>query len=319
MLEEGTDQQDLSAEKKTFSRIGFSFFLLIILTVLFQIALLSSIRLVYPEIIFEPWAVILISIVPMYFMAAPCTLLVLQGVPSNLIEKRSMGAGHFFKILVICIGIMWAGNILGNVLSYVFGLILNTQPENIVEGLVMELPFWPNLISLVIIAPVVEEYIFRRVLIAKTVKYGEDTAIIISALFFALVHGNFYQFFYAFGLGAVFAYVYIKTGKLWYTVVLHMIINFLGSVVAPAVMNMANTGGFMGIVVSGIYSFVLLGAAITGIVLFFKDVKTVSLEKGLYFLPKEKRFSTIWLNAGTIAYITACIFIFVVNIAGITF
>ena len=40
------------------------------------------------------------------------------------------------------------------------------------------------------------------------------------------------QFVYAFTIGAVFAYVYSKTGKIHYTILMHMLINFLGSVVS---------------------------------------------------------------------------------------
>ena len=50
---------------------------------------------------------------------------------------------------------------------------------------------------------------------------------------FGLFHLNLFQFFYAFGLGLMFGYVYMRTSQLRYSIVMHMIINFNGSVLAP--------------------------------------------------------------------------------------
>ncbi len=307
---------DLYAEKKVFSRIGFSLFLLAALSLVLQIAIFSVIGLAYPAMIIQTWFVILISLLSMYLIAAPCTLSILRGIPSTPIEKRGIGAGRFFKVFCVCISIMIAGGLIGSVLSEAFGIILNTQPENAVAELVIETPFLPNLILLVAIVPIAEEYIFRKVLIEKIIKYGEGVAVLLSALFFALVHGNFYQFFYAFGLGAVFAYVYIKTGRLRYPVILHMIINFIGSVITPELTNMAGSGELAGIIIFGLYNYALLGAAISGIVFFFLDKNKISLEKGVCALPKGKRFSTIWLNAGIMVYTISCIAFFVISIIG---
>ena len=52
---------------------------------------------------------------------------------------------------------------------------------------------------------------------------------------FGLFHGNFGQFFYAFAVGSVFAYVALRTGGIRYTVVLHFLVNFFGMTVSLAV------------------------------------------------------------------------------------
>lgn len=48
---------------------------------------------------------------------------------------------------------------------------------------------------------------------------------------FGMAHGNFSQFFYAFGIGILWAYVYAKTGKVRYTIGFHMLFNLLGGVI----------------------------------------------------------------------------------------
>ena len=65
----------------------------------------------------------------------------------------------------------------------------------------------------------------------RLIKYGEFIAIFTSGLMFGLFHGNFQQFFFAFALGLLFAFVYARTGRIRYTIGLHMAINMTTSVI----------------------------------------------------------------------------------------
>ena len=51
---------------------------------------------------------------------------------------------------------------------------------------------------MVICAPILEEYIFRKLIVDRTVKYGQGVAVVLSGLMFGLFHGNLNQFAYAF-------------------------------------------------------------------------------------------------------------------------
>ena len=50
-------------------------------------------------------------------------------------------------------------------------------------------------------------------------------AIVLSAVFFGLYHGNFVQFLYAALLGMLLALMYHRTGTLWTAIVAHMAAN----------------------------------------------------------------------------------------------
>lgn len=63
-------------------------------------------------------------------------------------------------------------------------------------------------------------------------RYGQAPGAFVSALLFALYHANLEQFFYAFLLGLLLAYVYYRTGLLRVSVALHMVLNFFGAVVS---------------------------------------------------------------------------------------
>lgn len=86
-----------------------------------------------------------------------------------------------------------------------------------------------GIISIAIIAPVVEELFFRGTIekhllqIWKKPGYG----ITVSALIFGLIHGNPAQIPYAFMLGLLLGWLYFRTGSLMPGIVVHFINNAL--------------------------------------------------------------------------------------------
>ena len=127
---------------------------------------------------------------------------------------------------------MLIGNLIGIILTTIIGGAIQSEISNPVENLINSTNIWLNLALISIIGPIFEEILFRKILIDKTIKYGARISIIISALLFGLFHGNVNQFFYAFLMGGFFAYVYIKTGKIIYPIILHLIVNLMGSVIS---------------------------------------------------------------------------------------
>jgi membrane protease YdiL (CAAX protease family) len=88
-------------------------------------------------------------------------------------------------------------------------------------------------------APVMEEFVFRRCIIRRLLPCGEKAALFTSALLFALFHSAVNQVCYAFLLGLVFGYVYLKTGRLRYSIGLHVIINSMTAAVLPVLLTLA--------------------------------------------------------------------------------
>ena len=83
-----------------------------------------------------------------------------------------------------------------------------------------------------VIGPIVEELMFRKVFIDILGVYGDRIAIVFSAVAFGVFHGNFSQALYATGIGLIFGYVYTKTSNILHTILLHIALNFMGSVPA---------------------------------------------------------------------------------------
>jgi membrane protease YdiL (CAAX protease family) len=90
-------------------------------------------------------------------------------------------------------------------------------------------------------APVMEEIIFRGLVLRHLEPYGKSFTIVMSAFAFGIFHGNIVQIPYAFLVGLVLGYVAIEYNILW-AMVLHMINNlvlgdFIGRVLPGAAGN----------------------------------------------------------------------------------
>lgn len=82
---------------------------------------------------------------------------------------------------------------------------------------------WVNFLSVSIFAPLFEEWLCRGMILRGLLnnKVNPAVSILVSALFFALIHLNPWQALPAFAIGCLFGYVYYKTGSLKLTMLMH--------------------------------------------------------------------------------------------------
>lgn len=99
-----------------------------------------------------------------------------------------------------------------------------------IEGqkFIVQRPIYTDIIYAICIAPILEEVVFRGVLMTNLKKYGIKTAIIISSLFFGISHYNIYMVIPAFFIGIVLACVTYKY-SLKYSVLLHVLMNIVAN------------------------------------------------------------------------------------------
>lgn len=83
-----------------------------------------------------------------------------------------------------------------------------------------------NVIAIAIVAPIVEELIFRGLVLTRFQK-GMPTVVaaILSSLLFGLVHGQILWMSYAFVLGLILSFVFIRTKSLVSSILLHFAFN----------------------------------------------------------------------------------------------
>ena len=324
----------LKQTRRDFSRIGASLCLMVVIWYALATVLEGALYAAVGGKGEAPnWVTYVGSGVPLYLIAMPIAVMLMG--KSTVIETRKfdMKPGLFFKLLLMCLPMMWAGSVFGSMLSMVLS---NGEATDRVADLAMQTNIW-NVVFLVIVGPIFEEWLFRKQLIDHTRKYGEKTAILLSGLAFGLFHMNLFQFFYAFLLGLMFGYVYTRTSKLRYSTAMHMIINFNGGVLAPwvltrvdldqlekvseaaengnaAAMEQWASQNVEGLAIMLVY-FVLYGAVIlAGFVLLIRNFKRFEFYTAPEELPRGTRVKTVCGNVGMIMFIMVTCMLTAVNL-----
>ena len=223
--------------KKAFSRVYgsiaaytvISIALVYILEIATAILLGSDRFLALSENVYFIWV---IQVISMYLIAFPLLLLFVRKLPSARRESSSMSPKEFFYIFLVSEAVMLLGSFISSIITDIFGRLLGHEIVDTTSDLIEKTPIWIIILVAVVIGPIVEEMIFRKIAIDKLSIYGDRLAVIVSAVAFGVFHGNFYQIFYATAFGLILGYVYTKTRKSIYNCLLHMAINFMGTIPA---------------------------------------------------------------------------------------
>lgn len=308
----------LKTYKKHFSLLGLMYFLGTLIIIGVQVAVSMLVLAFAPSLLDNPNLSLLVSMLPTYTIAFPLTSLLIHQVPGVQMKKHNMKPTQLLGAFAISYALMYLSNLAGQFFTNIIGIIKGSPVDDAIADLVSELNPLTAFFVMVLLAPALEEWIFRKLLVDRTIRYGEGTAIFLSGLMFGLFHGNLNQFVYTFLIGAFWAFIYVKTGRLRYTIYLHMALNFMGSIGSLFFLGAISTleggssamNGFhfllgmlipLAIVIP--YLIVVFGLVISGIVLLVTNWKRFRLIPAELFIPKEKRFSVIFLNAGMILYV----------------
>ena len=111
---------------------------------------------------------------------------------------------------------------IGNFFSFLIVLMSSYKGRTPVVAIYESL--YTDIIMTVFVAPVLEEIVFRGVIMDNLKKYGIKTAIIINSIFFALSHYNTDMIIPAFFTGIIFSYVAYKY-SIKYSILIHFFIN----------------------------------------------------------------------------------------------
>ena len=308
--------------KKDFSKLGLMF--LAGTAVIYAAQLLVGLiaKQVNPAWLEDPTINLILSIIPLYLVGMPALIFLVKKIPGTAPQKRSMKVGAFFIAMLMCYSVMYISNLVGVMITTIVGLLKGSAVNNAILDIATSANMVVTFIFMVICAPIMEEYIFRKLIVDRTRKYGQGVAIVLSGVMFGLFHGNLSQFVYAATLGMFFAFIYVKTGKLKITIAMHMIINFMGGIISTLVLKLIKYDELLEISASGdvagmtnfvmenimgwmvylVYICLILAAVLAGIILFIVFRKRFVLEKGEVELPKGQRFAAMFLNFGMLVY-----------------
>lgn len=330
--------------KKYYSRFGFACFAFGLISLLVSIIAALILNNFFPYVTENNNVSMLVSHIinniAIYGISLPILIMLLKPLPSVKPIKEKMSLKHFICCICISFSLTLIGSYISNFFLSLNTLITKTSPENPVSEMLDGTNIIISLIFMGILAPILEEIVFRKIFCGKLLALGEGPAIIISAAFFGALHSNFYQFAYAFLLGLFFGFIYVKTGKLRYSIIIHMIINLFSGVFAsfvnsifpfealeeimkdseimssPEKLSEALSPYATPLTLYMIYSYVLMGLAIAGIVILFIATRKrkFTLEKGILPPEKSHRFSNFFLTGGVAAMIALTAFQFILSL-----
>ncbi len=312
---------------KTFSRIGLCCFAILIIAYGLQLGsayLIANFKLVW---VYRWWFIWAVTFIPMYIIAFPIGILLFRRIPTTKFTAKKLRVKDLLIFLLMCFPIMYIGNIVGSLINTALHMLLGTDVSNPLDFFIQDSSIWLTVLFLVILAPVFEEYIFRRLIIDRLRAYGEGVCVLVSAVLFGLFHGNFNQFFYAFGLGALLAFIYVKTGRLRYTIILHMTINFIGGIIPQLLTNVVDFDALTGrtnpvrylaehlpqLMTYGLYIIVIFSLVIAGFVLLIVRRRAFYFERGPLQPEKGTRFRVMFLNLGMALFTAAALALFVLS------
>lgn len=317
----GVIMNDRHPAAKAYSRCGINLFVYLLISVLLPVVLLLIYQLIRPYSVLSDVQSLLLSFIPMYLIAFPLYLLMSRKMETAQPEEHTMTIGQILIALLMCEGIAIFGNLLGKLISLLIGSLIPGFTDFSLDSYLSGEMTYVFLFFSVFCAPFVEEIMLRKVLIDRVRKYGDGWAILVSGLLFGLIHGNFTQFFYAAGTGLLLAFIYVRTGRIRYTITLHFLMNLLGSAIPVLLLgdiplstlteatDAELVGMLADLVPYLIFNIFVWMAAIAGVVLIFCSIRKFELTPPI----QETKAKHIFLNLGLPLCVIGCIAVFVLN------
>ena len=173
------------------------------------------------------------SMIVPYTIGLGVFFLAVTGMPVKSPDQSlKPGAGTLLKWFVIQTGLAMPPLFIINTVCNLLGIKTDGISSEELFGNI-----WFYIVLLLIFNPIFEELLFRKFVLGRLDCLGFKGSIICSAVLFALPHvisQGPAQMFYTFALGLVWAYVTLKTGRLWPAIVLHSLSNLYGAFIPMA-------------------------------------------------------------------------------------
>lgn len=297
--------QNGNNNKKIISFSGLNLSIMVIAVFVVQAIIMYLSKTLFIEFYESSWYSLTVTAIGVAGVGLPVFAKLMKGLPdSQRAEVKRLSFGKFIKYFFICVAAMHLANFITVFINFFIGIMRGKMIENPVEDIVYNSNMILNILYVSIFGPLVEELIFRKILLDKLKRFGDLPAILFTGIAFGLLHMNLSQFLYATVLGILFAYITIRTNTVFYGIILHMMINFMGSALPLAVMD----GSIKSMGLLAIWAY---GSMTIGIVLFILNAKKIQLNKPRVALVRARDYI---LNPGTLVYISICLVMIVISL-----
>lgn len=271
-------------DRKNMNRLGFATLALFIFTDLSSEVLPQAVLLLFPGL--SQTVLESISYISL-LLELPAFYALVYLLPRGVIaEKRQLSLGKLLTVFIIGLGVSYALNYL----IYPVNELISTMKE--AYGVAPSVSYYdsvsvPGVIYTVLAAPIVEELVFRKLMLDRLRPMGDGVAIIFTSLAFGMYHMNMQQLLFAAWWGIVLSYVVMRTGTIKYSVILHIMVNTLGAMFDIA-------GGYIAdaALLNILTSVTVLAVIAVGLILLVRAVRRGAIVISQPILPIHRRLFT---------------------------
>lgn len=155
-------------------------------------------------------------------------------------RSPQIGGKDFLKFVALSFGIVTVGSFVNMILLAIIEAFSGNLSDFSIEDTAQQTsivpagnPLWLDVliyIYICVLGPILEELVFRGVLLDALKKYGNAFGIIVSSVMFGLMHQNFMQCIPAVCMGLVWAVMAVRTGSVIPSIAVHILNNTMSAV-----------------------------------------------------------------------------------------
>ncbi len=215
---------------------------------------------------------------------------------SGLIRFKKPKKEDILPFTLLGISFCSFANIAGNFFGSIFSIFGVDYDVNFGENPSGFSGFMLTFIATAIIPSLVEEFACRGIVMGSLRKFGDEFAVVCSAIIFGAMHGNFIQIPFAVLTGFCLGFITIKTKTIWISVFVHFFNNFV-SVAMDYLFDESSL-----LAQNVVYGLYLLVSLTIGIIAFFllKDRKNIFKFKNVKTANKPSKVYKLFFTSGTI-------------------
>lgn len=250
-------------------------------------------------------AIYLLSYGSMYLIALPLSYLIVKNEkPLPAAESIKYTPLQLLQISVTTLGISYGLNYFTSILQTLFPFLQDNY-ESAMDTMYdssMLLTFF----FVVVMAPIMEEIVFRGIILSRLRGFGDKFAVVACGIFFGLWHCMFTQFFYAAAIGMVLAYVTLRTGNLKLAMFLHFLNNGISFAVSIAGEYLSD-GAYEAFAM--VLGFFIIGCLLSAIILLVLKRKSLVFAVGRVGLTSKETNKYFYTSFGVLAFFAVCLFV----------
>lgn len=256
----------------------------------------------------SPWTDTLVRYLFLIGAAYIPAAFMVRWLPKASGRPKRMSGEEFIVCFVAAMGVGYCLNLVGNWINSFFAYFNHKTLEEMNPVIDMAADMSPSmLIYACILGPFMEELMFRGILLKPARVYGDRTAVVFTAVMFGLMHGNVTQFLYAAAIGLIFGYVAVRTNRILYTVLLHIMVNSFGTVLAAGALVVDGIGfnlltGLYSVGLLGSIAFMIVGGLIVAVKYSPSRYRWLTARNG----PPSPARKYVYLNPGFFLYLAVC-------------